>query len=213
MKTIPKLPAWTGDMEEDCTLTVGNLMGRAECLEPVTVQKGDGERWHVDYWYCAVCRIDGSGKVVSEVYQSAAAEGAIIRGDMARAICERIIREAMRADEAEKLATELYEVIAEASPVISKLAEIARGMASEKKWAYDTTTPPIEDVIEELAAEAPPEDWAKLGRERERRSIADVVAAAMTGQTDWDSFRSFAATIPDEDWAKLLAARDEEESG
>lgn len=71
--------------------------------------------------------------------------------------------------------------------------------------------PPIEDVVEELAAEVPAEDWDKLARDP--RTIADAVAKAMSGQTDWDSFRSFAATIPDDDWAKLLAARDEEESG
>lgn len=64
----------------------------------------------------------------------------------------------------------------------------------------DTTTPPIEDVIEELAAEAPAEDWDKL------RAGACSIA-------DWDWIRRIAREIPDEDWAKLLEARGEDESG
>jgi len=71
---------WEGDLTDDCTLIVGDLMGRAECMS---------DRHGQEVWWCAVYR----GK--EQLFHSGEPAGAIIGADMARKICESIIAAAM----------------------------------------------------------------------------------------------------------------------
>ncbi len=90
---------WTGDLDYDCTLIVGDLMGRAECLGTLKV-KGEAGMPEIDYWYCAVYSgIDEDGKGGDVLFHNGEPGGLVIEGGMARAICEAIISARLDADD------------------------------------------------------------------------------------------------------------------
>ena len=89
---IVSLPAfqWEGDLDDDCTLRVGDYVGRAECMGGVTVRGDDGDKpFRSEDWWCAVYR----GK--DQLFHSGEPGGSIHMGTMARAVCEAIIRAAL----------------------------------------------------------------------------------------------------------------------
>lgn len=80
---------WTGDLEDDCVLRHGDYLAHAECLGEFTAMFSDGPT-QLEYWFCAVYR----GPDV--LYHSSEAGGMICGGEQCRAICEAIIRAAMK---------------------------------------------------------------------------------------------------------------------
>ncbi len=203
MTTDPKLPAWTGDLDRHCNLAAGHYRAK------VVRQTGTGGRRSV-----RVEQRDEAGRVVKVLLCSISHPCVFIDSDTGRAVCEQIIRQALRADEAEAKIHDLrHERNERQAAWAVAVARADKAEAKVRQLAVQVhNLLPIEDVVEELAAEVPAEEWAKL--DVAPRGI-DVVLAqlVLASYPDWDRIRLIAREIPDNDWAKLLEARDEEESG
>ena len=83
---------WTGDLNDDCTLRQGNLVSRAECMASIRCVDHDGhdDPFDSEIWYCAVYRTESNGST-TPLFHDAAQKGAILGGEMARAVCEAIL--------------------------------------------------------------------------------------------------------------------------
>lgn len=126
--TEPTLPDWAGDKRTEGLLIVGNLHAIVGCNRSADsmVQNDlipDECEWSVDIWREHDQANDGW------LFRSQDHDGEIIGGDMARAICEAVIRQALLADAAE---AKLDEVLATAGPVVADLAKIAREMTTDQ---------------------------------------------------------------------------------
>lgn len=87
---------WEGDLEDDCTLRIGEFMGRAECMGECIVRETNEKRGHTEeYWWCAVYRDKDGTPCGDQLFHSGEPGGTIHGGDMARKIVEAIIKAAM----------------------------------------------------------------------------------------------------------------------
>ncbi|MBD3674693.1 MAG: hypothetical protein HUJ26_14310 [Planctomycetaceae bacterium] len=75
---------WTGDLNDDCILRVGDWIAHVECLGEFDAIL-DGQMETLSYWYFSVYR--GS----EQIYHSGDAGGFITSPDQCREICETII--------------------------------------------------------------------------------------------------------------------------
>ncbi len=85
--------AWSGDLADDCSARVGNLIAHCECMGEMQL-RGEGERRYEkgEYWFCAVSECDADGKHVRDIFHSGESAGLILSGEMARSIAESILR-------------------------------------------------------------------------------------------------------------------------
>lgn len=86
---------WRGNLDDDCTVQIGDLIGRCECLSEYRCYDPEfiDEEWNGENWFCAVYQgkppYDGSsGRIL---FHSGEHGGSIGGGEMARAICEAIM--------------------------------------------------------------------------------------------------------------------------
>lgn len=80
---MPRKFVWDGDMADDCTCLVGNLIAHCECL---------GKRCGLEVWFVSVGPVDHRGMACGpDLFHSGEPSGIIIGGDMARAIAEAIL--------------------------------------------------------------------------------------------------------------------------
>jgi hypothetical protein len=81
---------WEGDMEDDCSAMVGNLTAHCEALGEFFAinDEDEDETMKCDYWHCAVYD-QASGKTL---FHAGEIGGFVISGDLARGICEAVIR-------------------------------------------------------------------------------------------------------------------------
>jgi hypothetical protein len=84
---------WKGDIEDDCTLRVGNLLAHVECMGEIRWKDPDERRYsESNYWFVSVSRVDESGRTDGpDLFHSGEHAGMIFGGEMARAIAEAII--------------------------------------------------------------------------------------------------------------------------
>jgi hypothetical protein len=82
---------------------VGDLLGHCERSGTLHLNEPpDAERESADYWHCAVDRVGPDGLAIGDpLFDNAETGGFVIGGHLARAICEAVMRQARRADEAE----------------------------------------------------------------------------------------------------------------
>ena len=87
------LPPWQGDLQDDCSLEVGDLLAHAECMgEHVAYDPQDKrDKWAGESWFLAVYR----GK--EQVFHSGEPGGSFSSGELARAVAETIIRAELAA--------------------------------------------------------------------------------------------------------------------
>lgn len=78
---------WTGDLDDDCTLYVGDYVARCEKLSSELCNLKRGSSTILESWHVAVYRND------IEVFHDDNHDGLITGGPIARAICEAIINE------------------------------------------------------------------------------------------------------------------------
>jgi hypothetical protein len=95
---------WDGDLTDNCSLRVGDLLGHCERSGTLHLNEPpDAERESADYWHCAVDRVGPDGLAIGDpLFDNAETGGFVIGGHLARAICEAVLRQAKRADEAER---------------------------------------------------------------------------------------------------------------
>lgn len=199
MTTEPKLPEWDGDpAARKSDLRVGPYSAKI-------VPLGDNR------WSAHVHTVNEGG-YFDVTLLNTAPRGAIIGAATARALCELIIRQALRADAAEAKLTDLVVSTANLGTSAERavLALLKRAQAAEAKVRQLAVQVHNLLPIEDVAAEVPAEDWDKL--RAGACSIADVFEGARAGPADWGRIRLIARLIPDADWAKLLEARGEDES-
>jgi hypothetical protein len=77
---------WEGDLDDDCSLSVGELFAHCECLADDIKCSSEGEEWTIQSWFVGVYRRDGQ-----PLFHSGEVGGMITSGEMARAIAEAII--------------------------------------------------------------------------------------------------------------------------
>lgn len=80
---------WTGDLADDCVFRSGEWMAHAELLFQLKASAVDDEeprQMMTEVWFCAVYR----GEEI--VFHSGDYEGMVISGELARGICESILR-------------------------------------------------------------------------------------------------------------------------
>jgi hypothetical protein len=84
---------WRGDIEDDCTLRVGDLLAHVECMGEIRWKDPDERRYsESNYWFVSVSRVDESGRTDGlDLFHSGEHAGMICGADMARAIAEAII--------------------------------------------------------------------------------------------------------------------------
>ena len=86
---------WRGDLEDDCSAKVGNLLAHCERLADCFIADADEPRKRspVSVWYVSVCPVDENNRPTGDdLFHSGEPGGLIIGGTMARAIAEAIIR-------------------------------------------------------------------------------------------------------------------------
>lgn len=85
---------WEGDLDHDCSLRVGDLLAHCECLNDSIYCVAEDkelnfhENFDIESWSCAVYRGD------EVLFHSGEYGGMITDGDMARGICEAIVKAA-----------------------------------------------------------------------------------------------------------------------
>jgi hypothetical protein len=82
---------WEGDIEDDCTLKVGQYLAHCECLSVGLVVRDPEtkERFKIESWFVGVYR----GK--ETLFHSGEVGGLITSGELARGIAEAIIKAAL----------------------------------------------------------------------------------------------------------------------
>lgn len=79
---------WEGDLDDDCSAKCGPLSAHCELMgEFDTRETSDEVPMSCDYWFCAVYEANGEA-----LFHSGTHGGFIVSGELARGICEAVIR-------------------------------------------------------------------------------------------------------------------------
>lgn len=97
---MPSEIKWNGDLNDDCTAKLGNLMAHCECLgDIICVDNSDGselDAWRAESWFVGVM----NKKTKQYLFHSGEHGGMITGGEVARAIAEAIMLAAKGASDA-----------------------------------------------------------------------------------------------------------------
>jgi len=88
---------WRGDLGDDCTCRVGNLIAHCECLGEIKWKPpGRGRLYTGDIWCVCVSQVDANNRIDGpDLFHSGENGGYVMGAEMARGIAEAIIRAAL----------------------------------------------------------------------------------------------------------------------
>lgn len=93
MSSAPKFD-WQGNLADDCTCRVGNLLAHCEAMGPIKWRAvDDGRKLHdAEHWFVSVGPVDARGFAAGDdLFHSGEPGGLILGAEMARAIAEAIL--------------------------------------------------------------------------------------------------------------------------
>lgn len=76
--------SWVGDLDDDCSITIGHYLAHCECLGSFTCRYSDGDETN-ECWFVGVYH------KLDVLFHSGEPGGMIVNGSMARAIAEAIL--------------------------------------------------------------------------------------------------------------------------